>query len=212
MTKLRIAFDIDGVLADTERPLKREILKRFPHLKLDDIKHSGMYHNMYQFDDKGLESEVREVINYFFKFDPEGTVYRDADPYKPSVGAIPLLTQFEPVAYITRRPEIFRTVTQEWLDKHDYPKLPLFHIEHGTCKSDKMKELGIQVIVEDSPYEIESCLGNDVKVIIIPHNYNEELRSGLKLRSDLHPSRYTIADWYTLLSHNFFHFCVLERA
>jgi len=170
---VKFALDIDGVLADTEMPLKEKIQERHG-LAPDSYEHSGMYHNMYQFkDDQDLEAAVRETIDYYFHFDPEGYVYKHAGVMVDNA-FVAKENQENLVGYITRRPEMFRPMTQYWLDLHGMPKRPLYHIERGTCKTDMMKELGAEVIVEDSPTEISSCLSNGVRVIVINHNYNKE--------------------------------------
>lgn len=168
---IKFALDIDGVIANTEPPLKKAIERRYG-IAPDSYEHSGVYHNMYQFEDEDMTHAVRETVNYYFHHDPTGKVYADAGvmienayvflQYKPHLGC-----------YITRRPEMYREVTQYWLDRHGFPSRPLFHVERGTCKSEKLKELGIDIIIEDSPYEINSCVSNDMKVIVIDHPYNK---------------------------------------
>lgn len=168
----KFALDIDGVLADTEMALKEKIQERHG-ITPDSYEHSGMYHNMYQFkDDQDLEAAVRETIDYYFHFDPEGYVYKHAGVMVENA-FVAKWRHRDLVAYITRRPEMFRQVTQNWLDRHGLPKRPLIHVERGTCKSTKMKELGVDIIVEDSPYEINSCVAGGAKVIIIEHPYNK---------------------------------------
>ena len=62
---------------------------------------------------------------------------------KPLVSSLP----FEPVAYITARPESESKITQDWLDVNGFPRAPL---SCGVNKVEACKKYDVEIFVDDS--------------------------------------------------------------
>ena len=122
-TKLKIGLDIDGVLADF-----------VGHL----MKVSGNTdHSPEHWNDPVVRAE-------FDKFKSDPTFWAEIPPL---IGRLDV--PFEPHCYITAR-SIDPTVTQGWLNKHLFPKAPLYCVGNGESKIEIAKKSGIDVMVDDS--------------------------------------------------------------
>lgn len=64
----------------------------------------------------------------------------------------PLIKQedmpFEPHCYITSR-SIDVTITEQWLDKHGFPRAPVYSIGHDESKINIAKNVGVEIYVDD---------------------------------------------------------------
>jgi uncharacterized HAD superfamily protein len=166
---MNIALDIDGVIADTSRVVKDKVLKHFD-LKDDHLIPGHDYNNIYLMENQEVQDEVNSYIKELFVTEPE--VYLEADEIKGSWFGSRLI---KPVAYITRRPDQYgiAEATRLWLSKNYFYPAPVFFIPKGTCKSTKAKELGVDVLIEDSPYEIMSCRENNLRTLVFRYKYND---------------------------------------
>lgn len=134
----------------------------------------GNYMNIYKFDDPGTQKEVDQYIQHLFQTDPD--VYSDASVIS---GAVLGSYVTKPVAYITRRPDAYGigSATRDWLRTHGFYDAPVHFIPKGTCKSTKAKNIGVDVLIEDSPYEIMSCRENGLETLIMRYDYNDHVIS-----------------------------------
>jgi len=56
--------------------------------------------------------------------------------------------KFEPHCYITAR-NIPKEWTEEWLDAHGFPQMPVYSVGHGQSKVDVAKEAGVEIFIDD---------------------------------------------------------------
>ncbi len=76
------------------------------------------------------------------------------------------------IVYVTARPEETRLTTKLWLAKHGFPGAPVIF---ANDKVKAVKELGIALMVEDAPYQIETLSGV-LPVIAKDYSYNRHLK------------------------------------
>lgn len=123
---LNIGLDIDGVLADFTRAWNR-LYPDVPALP-----------NCYNYDPnmgkrfKAMK-EAGTLDDFFMSLDPL--------IHPANIG-------FEPKGYVTARP-VDTAVTEFWLKKNGFPMKPVVTVEWGTNKVDAMKELGIEMFIDD---------------------------------------------------------------
>jgi uncharacterized HAD superfamily protein len=55
---------------------------------------------------------------------------------------------FEPHCYITSR-SIPKEWTEEWLDKHGFPAVPVYSVGLGESKLEALKKSGVEIFVDD---------------------------------------------------------------
>lgn len=109
---MNIAFDIDGVIANTESAIRTEILKQTGH----DIGDS-----LSQFDFPVPEYSKAEIYNMI-----QMGIENYTDSIKPYDGAIDAVNKIyysrdktRPITFITSRPEsILKDETHDWLNKY----------------------------------------------------------------------------------------------
>jgi len=167
---LKIALDIDGVLADTMQIVSEKVVNNFG-INPEELK-PGDYTNVYRLDNSLLQDEVNKFVIGLFMEDEE--VYRRAEEINGAWLGSHIL---KPVAYITRRPEDngIGEATKLWLEASGFYKAPVYFIPRGACKSIKAHELGVDVLIEDSPHEITSCRDNGLRTLIMRYDYNDEV-------------------------------------
>lgn len=168
---MKIAFDIDGVIADTTLSVQKRVIEKFG-IEPEDLR-PGDYTNIYTLDDKEKQDEINTYIRKLFV--EEAEVYAEAEEIPGAWVGSHLL---KPVAYITRRPDQFgiAEATRIWLMFNGFYQAPVYFIPKGTCKSSKAKELGVDVLIEDSPHEIISCRENGLTTLVMAYPYNESAR------------------------------------
>lgn len=182
--KVNVSLDIDGVIADTETALK-SMIERDLGIPAKELNHSGVYNNMYQFDDSELEETVRNYINKAYG---EDEVYAESSIISGArYFARELHNRDSFAAYITRRPGNVRHTTALWLLKNNMP-MPkrnyLFHVPRGSCKGEVMSSLSSTVIVEDSPSEATSLVSRGHRVLMPNRPWNRNFEHYLVSKFD----------------------------
>lgn len=56
---------------------------------------------------------------------------------------------FEPHCYITSRP-VLKEISEQWLDKHEFPSKPVYSVDVRTSKVDVAREAGVEIFIDDS--------------------------------------------------------------
>jgi uncharacterized HAD superfamily protein len=119
----RIALDIDGVIADFNKPFADRMGK-----SIDDA--TNWYYSY-------KVQEEFEKLDFDFWINLE-----------PHFEASTLC--FEPACYIThRKSEAAKKATPEWIERHKFPCMPIFFVDEAKDKSVFAKDNDIDVIVDD---------------------------------------------------------------
>lgn len=133
----KIGLDIDGVLADFTGAWN----KMYPEI-------SASPNSWYI--DRRIRTRFEEMKNVG-KLDE---FYLNIEPLiKPE--ELP----FEPHCYITSRP-VTKEITEQWLDKHNFPAKPVYSIDVRKSKVDVAKEAQVEIFIDDS-YENFVDLNNN---------------------------------------------------
>lgn len=144
----RIAVDICNTLAD----VNRELEKRF-----GPVPDPNMY----------FHPSVKDIPNFF---SDNLDVFLNAEPIKNSIYELNILARFNHVVYITARPKTAYFVTKRWLQVNGYPLCPIIFTRD---KVKAAKKFGIEIAIDDSPYDIEEYLKSGIKVYIKKQSYNK---------------------------------------
>jgi hypothetical protein len=122
----KIGLDVDGILADWTGAWH----KKFPQMTATP--------NSWYFD--------RNVTQRFEAMRKAGTLdefYLNIEPLiKPE--DLP----FEPSCYITSRP-VTKEITEQWLDKHNFPGKKVISLDLKQSKVDAAKEAGVEIFIDD---------------------------------------------------------------
>lgn len=97
------------------------------------------------------------------------------DPY-PATRAILALSRHHHLHLITARPSealVSRTGTYNWLKKHN---IVVDSVTHTNEKPDIIKKLEIDVMIEDSPYEVGRLVSTNIPILLFDHPYNKEVQ------------------------------------
>lgn len=119
----KIGLDIDGVLADFVKAI---------NLAAGTQSHVPLHWN---------DPIIRDT---FEKVKPKYEFWRNI-PVLTAAKDIP----FEPHCYITTR-SVDPMITQEWLDKHQFPRATLYTLGSGVSKVEVAKKADIDVFVDDN--------------------------------------------------------------
>jgi hypothetical protein len=123
----KIGLDIDGVLAD----FIKAWCKLYPDVNPTP---SSWY----------LDRKIKERFDKMKEDNMLDEFYLSIDP---------LIKQedlpFEPHCYITSRP-VAKEITEQWLDKHNFPKKSVYSIDIRKSKVEVAKESGIEIFIDDS--------------------------------------------------------------
>ena len=78
---------------------------------------------------------------------------------------------FEPHCYITSRP-VCKTISEKWLDKHNFPTSPVYSVKCGKSKVEIAKEAGVEIFVDDNYHNFVELNNNGVFCYLYdtPHN------------------------------------------
>lgn len=160
LVKHRIALDIDDVIADTWKWMA-------DRLSADPSTESEMYHYNWP---QGYEETWFGL----------GAVDLLSIPPKEDGRFLP----FEPVAYITARPESMRDATQQWLEMHNFPGAKLF-MTHD--KVGALKEVGATLHIDDRIHYVYQAQEAGIGALLMDRPHNAKYDVG-------HKRIYSLAD------------------
>lgn len=83
---------------------------------------------------------------------------------------------FEPHCYITSRP-VSSEITEEWLQKHGFPKRPVYTVGSNCSKVEAFKKSGADILVDDKyeTYDEFSRAGLCCYLFDAPHNHRYDV-------------------------------------
>lgn len=148
----RVALDIDGVLADFNKSVKSKFGIE------NDPTH---WYYSYTFD-KALWEELKADKAFWLNIEP----YFDGS-----------FIPFEPVCYVTHR-SVPKEWCEEWLEKNHFPCVPV-HVVGGS-KVDKLKELDIDIFVDDKYDNFKELNDNGIFTYLLTQPWNERYNVGHK--------------------------------
>jgi len=122
-----IGLDIDGILAD----FTGSWTALYPELHAQP--------NSWFFD--------RKICTRFNEMRENGTLDEFYLNIEPLIN--PKELPFEPHCYITSRP-VKKEITEQWLDKLNFPTKPVITLDIGKSKVDVAKENNIEIFIDDS--------------------------------------------------------------
>lgn len=104
-----------------------------------------------------------------YYFEENLDIFLDAKPIGNSVEILSELSVYNEIVYITARPEIAEFVTKLWLKENNYPKGKLYFSKN---KAKLASKLGVDIAIEDAPFEIERYIKAGIKVFVKEQAYN----------------------------------------
>ncbi len=157
---MKIAFDFDGVILDSERPTK---------FYADYWSYFSLNKNRIKEDEVTQEDcfdWTDDELNQFF------AEYYDKVTVQSSimVGAKEILTKLKEEGHLLYIITLRGYYREEEI-MYAKQKLDILGIEFDEIcwsvnkKAEKCKELGIDIMVEDNPYNIEQFIGEDIKTL-----------------------------------------------
>ena len=154
---MKIAFDIDGVIANSESAIRSEFLDRTGH----DITHLWKTFN---FEVPGYNwVEVYDMIQ-------DSILYRSDEitPHDDAISALYSIYEHYnkkyPITFITARPEFLQPVTKDWMKKY---MGNIWHdIIYTSDKCKYLKEHNFEIFVEDR-LKTANGLSKDMSAIFL---------------------------------------------
>lgn len=104
-----------------------------------------------------------------YYFEENLDIFLEAKPIASSIEILNELSIYNEIIYITARPEIAEFVTKLWLKENNYPKGKVYFSKN---KAKLASKLGVDIAIEDAPFEIERYIKAGIKVFIKEQAYN----------------------------------------
>lgn len=165
-----IGVDLDGTTADFTHGLRVHTAARLnvPEAEWEARFPNGSQYRMWQGDDAWYEDSA-EFMDHFKEAESLG-LYRTLDVYKHAPETLEALqvTGFK-IRVVTARGADFNDDTRAWMRTHALP------LEDITNANQKHTIPGWDVLLEDNPQEIEGCLADGKKIVIMNHAYNRSI-------------------------------------
>ena len=142
-----IAVDLCNTIADIDKEID---IRVGPKSNPNEYLHSGLKDKSYYFE-QNLD------------------IFLDAEPIAGSIEALNYLSRENRIIYVTARPKISEFITRLWLKKHKYP---VGHIFFTKEKAALGISLGVDLAIEDAPFEIEKYTSSGIEVMVKKQPYN----------------------------------------
>lgn len=79
------------------------------------------------------------------------------------------LSKNNTIVYLTARPQIAEFVTRLWLKNNGYPIAPIYFTNNKVRVASK---LGVNLAIEDAPFELDRYMEADIEVLVKQQSYN----------------------------------------
>lgn len=172
-----VVLDIDGVLADFEGQLVRELGKKFGSVGYD---YRDKYRLEERFSNYPLVLEHAKMCAADHNFYYGLQLHEGAQTFVES-----LLDDGFEILYVSSRPAISHSYTRRWLIRHFTDIEPNLHCGVGD-KVAFLTSYGVKVdfVVEDNPYHIKQLKEAGFVVVCWAQKWNEKIFPRLYVRSD----------------------------
>lgn len=166
-----VAFDVDGVLADSIHGFVRLALRE-TGADPAELGRFDDYADPFTPWPERFRPRVQELFQRAY-FGGEHGVYGDADVVPGAlVGVRELHAAGLAGGYVTRRPDTLNALTRDWLRRHGFPALPVHHAPRGVGKAPHVRALRARVMVEDAPLEASALAADGLTVLLRHEPYN----------------------------------------
>ncbi|MFN2322004.1 MAG: hypothetical protein ABR510_03490 [Trueperaceae bacterium] len=166
-----VAFDVDGVLADSIHGFVRLALRE-TGADPAELGRFDDYADPFTPWPERFRPRVQELFQRAY-FRGEHGVYGDADVVPGALeGVWALHIAGLAGGYVTRRPDTLSVLTLDWLLRHGFPELPVHHAPKGVGKAAQVRALGAGVMVEDAPVEARALAADGLTVLLRHEAYN----------------------------------------
>jgi len=170
---MKIGIDFDEVIAEfIDKLLEHYNGSSGKSLRKEDFSSYNLWEMW-----GGTREEAIKIVDEFH----DSPLFSEINPSERALEAIDALLKNNELFIITARPARFKTKTEEWLRKHLPDKnfhvvySGDFHKEQASTKAQICKELGVTLMIEDSPHTALDCINNNIKVILFNKPWNKSL-------------------------------------
>lgn len=109
---------------------------------------------------------LKNKPNYF---EDNLDIFLKAKPIGVSAQVLRELSKHNKIVYITARPKVAEEVTKLWLAKKGYPISDIYFTNN---KVEIASKLGVDLAIDDAPYEIERYIEAGIDVLVKKQDYN----------------------------------------
>jgi uncharacterized HAD superfamily protein len=174
---MRIAIDIDNVIADTVPTL-------LPHIN-NIFKTNLLYDDIYMYDFHTiLGISNQEMKKRFWNKSSTNKLFTKMKSVKNAKNVIAFLSKKHKIVFVTDRPKKLKSVTREWLNDREIPLHRIRHMaggiknKHSYAELEKIRGFGFDVFIEDK-LEDAILLSKHCKKVILykrPWNISKNVR------------------------------------
>ncbi|MCX8187819.1 MAG: hypothetical protein N3F65_04330 [Nitrososphaeria archaeon] len=169
MKLIRIAVDLDGVLADSIRLWIKLWNKRTGQsLTYNEIVEWDFWQKL------GLsENEFMRILNEVWR------MWKIIPPTEPNIGEkVAKISSLGKIDIVTARPRGTEQYVLKWLEMHKIP-----YSEYVWVRSGKMKpKLGYEVFIDDSPLIVDKCVFYRRKLLLYDRPWNRGIEENIYVR------------------------------
>ena len=171
---MKISFDCDDVLADTNGKYEKE---------LQNVRITQRIHPIWQQWEQDLGSEISHKLYGLFR---TNTFVQNLRPLTGSIEAIKRLSEMDvELVVVTSRAADRRQDTWEWINKYygegTFSNIFFTHDEKWQkvkTKGEFCAEHNVHFHVEDNPREIPTLQSQNVKTLLLSQFWNENVKDG----------------------------------
>ncbi|MDF1521635.1 MAG: hypothetical protein P1P87_02300 [Trueperaceae bacterium] len=166
-----VAFDVDGVLADSIHGFVRLALRE-TGADPAELGRFDDYADPFTPWPERFRPRVQELFQRAY-FAGEHGVYGDADVVPGALEGVRALHAAGLAGgYVTRRPATLHELTRDWLRRRGFPDLPVHHAPKDVGKAPQVRALRARVMVEDAPVEAGALAAEGLVVLLRHEAYN----------------------------------------
>lgn len=163
MDIIHIVIDIDNTILDgTTTHLKYCNLVTGKNIKKEEIEQFHIYH-YYNWTMQDFEKVYEQYGSH---------MHEESLPLPHAIETIKELKKNNRITFMTARPEKYRLVTENWLNKYNIPFDQLIMTEG---KLNRFIKEGGDILIDDSPHYAEQFSINKLPMIIMDYPYNRSM-------------------------------------